>query len=154
MLGGIIEAFICSDFLPERKEKRNLFHFHILKNCVIDLSMARGKYWNCHKDLFSFYNTCIPQNPQWGRYPHIRRSTWSLLTIDFLLNLIEDCSWIKTFTKTCSWQNVNNCTFSLLSSIYICSKYYFQLCTVLDIHGKPMNVGSFSFQSIIQNLVL
>ena len=88
------------------------------------------------------------------RYPHIRRSTWSLLTIDFLLNLIEDCSWIKTFTKTCYWQNVNNCTFSLLSSIYICSKYYFQLCTVLDIHGKPMNVGIFSFQSIIQNLVL
>ena len=55
LFGGIIKAFIRSDFLPERKEKRNLFHFHILKNCVIDLSMARGTYRNCHKDLFSFY---------------------------------------------------------------------------------------------------
>ena len=94
------------------------------------------------------------------RYPHICRTTWYFLTIDFLLNFIEDCSWIKTFTKTCSWQNVNNCTFSLLSSILYLFQILFSvvysavLFTVLDIYGKPMNVGSFSFQSIIQNLVL
>ena len=98
------------------------------------------------------------------RYPHIHihicRTTWYFLTIDFLLNFIEDCSWIKTFTKTCSWQNVNNCTFSLLSSILYLFQILFSvvysavLFTVLDIYGKPMNVWSFSFQSIIQNLVL
>ena len=96
--------------------------------------------------------TCIPQNPQWGILIFVvQHDLYWLLTFYWIwskialeLKLSQRLALGKTLIIV----------LSVYFRAYIYSKYYFQLCTVLDIHGKPMNVGIFSFQSIIQNLVL